>query len=112
MLRRILRIRLNAPSDQPWRREGFRHPDLMISVRANRARLVAACLILCQNWASGGRPLRARSLGSFETWGQTLGGILHVAGVPGFLGNLEAHMPHRGHAQHLNGQCATESEDQ
>ena len=89
MVRRIARIRLDARSDQPWRREGFRHPDLMIWVRANRARLVAACLTLCQAWASAGRPPAARSLGSFETWSQTLGGILHVAGVPGFLGNLD-----------------------
>ncbi|MCA3431766.1 MAG: hypothetical protein INF71_19345 [Roseomonas sp.] len=87
--RRLVRIRLDARSDQPWRREGFRHPDLMIWVRANRARLVAACLTLCQAWASAGRPPAARSLGSFETWSQTLGGILHVAGVPGFLGNLD-----------------------
>jgi hypothetical protein len=89
MVRRIARIRFDARSDQPWRREGFRHPDLMIWVRANRARLVAACLTLCQAWASAGRPPAARSLGSFETWSQTLGGILHVAGVPGFLGNLD-----------------------
>lgn len=87
--RRLVRIRLDARSDQPWRREGFRHPDLMIWVRANRARLVAACLTLCQAWTSAGRPPDARSLGSFETWSQTLGGILHVAGVPGFLGNLD-----------------------
>jgi hypothetical protein len=25
-----MRIRLDARSDQPWRREGFRHPELMI----------------------------------------------------------------------------------
>ncbi|MCA4907730.1 MAG: toprim domain-containing protein [Roseomonas sp.] len=87
--RRLVRIRLDARSDQPWRREGFRHPDLMIWVRANRARLVAACLTLCQAWTSAGRPPAARSLGSFETWSETLGGILHVAGVPGFLGNLD-----------------------
>ncbi|MFO0188707.1 MAG: ATPase, partial [Alphaproteobacteria bacterium] len=71
--RRLVRIRLDARSDQPWRREGFRHPDLMIWVRANRAGLVAACLTLCQAWASAGRPPAARSLGSFETWSQTMG---------------------------------------
>ncbi|MCA3273784.1 MAG: toprim domain-containing protein [Roseomonas sp.] len=87
--RRLVRIRLDARSDQPWRRDGFRHPDLMIWVRANRARLVAACLTLCQAWTSAGKPPAARSLGSFETWSQTLGGILHVTGVPGFLGNLD-----------------------
>ncbi len=85
----LVRIRLDARSDQPWRREGFRHPDLMIWGRANRARLVAACLTLCQAWASAGRPPAARSLGSFEAWSQPLGGILHVAGVAGFLGNLD-----------------------
>jgi hypothetical protein len=30
-----------------------------------------------------------RSLGSFEVWSQTLGGILQVAGVAGFLENLD-----------------------
>ena len=89
MVRRIARIRFDARSDQPWRREGFRHPDLMIWVRANCARPMAACLTLCHAWASAGRPPAARSLGRFETWSQTLGGILHVAGVPGFLGNLD-----------------------
>ena len=48
MARRIVRIRLDAHVERPWQREGFRHPDLMIWVRANRGRLVAACLTLCQ----------------------------------------------------------------
>ncbi len=58
-------------------------------MRANRATLVAACLTLCQAWDSAGTPPAARNLGSFETWSQTLGGILHVAGVAGFLGYLD-----------------------
>jgi hypothetical protein len=33
--RRLVRIRLDARTDQPWRRGGFRHPDLMVWVRAN-----------------------------------------------------------------------------
>ena len=48
MARRIVRIRLDANVEQPWHRSGFRHPDLMIWVRAPRARLVSACLTLCQ----------------------------------------------------------------
>ncbi|MCZ8149702.1 MAG: toprim domain-containing protein, partial [Roseomonas sp.] len=87
--RRLVRIRLDARTDQPWRRDGFRHPDLMVWVRAHRARLVAACLTLCRAWIAAGRPLGARSLGSFEVWSQTLGGILQVAGVAGFLENLD-----------------------
>jgi putative DNA primase/helicase len=38
--RRIVRIRLDAKRDRPWLRSGFRHPDLMGWVRANRPRLV------------------------------------------------------------------------
>jgi putative DNA primase/helicase len=87
--RRLVRIRLDARTDQPWRRDGFRHPDLMVWVRAQRGRLVAACLTLCRAWIAAGRPRGTHSLGSFEVWSQTLGGILQVAGVAGFLENLD-----------------------
>ena len=89
MARRLVRIRLDARVDQPWRRDGFRHPDLMGWVRANRARLVAACLTLCRAWIVAGRPRGKRSIGSYEGWAQTLGGVLDVAGIEGFLGNLD-----------------------
>jgi hypothetical protein len=58
-------------------------------VRATRAKLVAACLTLCRAWVAAGRPRGERSIGSYEAWSTTMGGILAVAGVPGFLGNLE-----------------------
>ena len=89
MARRIVRIRLDARVDQPWRRDGFRHADLMGWVRANRARLVAACLTLCQAWIAAGRPRGSRSIGSYDAWAQTMGGVLEVAGIEGFLGNLD-----------------------
>jgi hypothetical protein len=57
-------------------------------VRSNRGRLVAACLTLCQGWIAAGRPRGRRSIGSYENWAQTLGGILETAGIEGFLGNL------------------------
>lgn len=87
--RRIVRIRLDAHVDQPWRREGFRHPDLMGWVNANRARLVAACLTLVQAWLGAGKPLGAKTIGSFESWSRIMGGILDVATINGFLGNLD-----------------------
>ncbi len=61
-------------------------------MRANRGRLVAACLTLCQAWIVAGRPSGGRSIGSYEIWAQTLGGVLEVAGVDGFLGNLDEMM--------------------
>ncbi len=71
---------------------GFRHPDLNTWVRANRARLVAACLTLCQAWIAAGRPRGQRSIGSYENWAGVIGGILETAGIDGFLGNIEEMM--------------------
>ncbi len=92
MARRLVRIRLDAHVERPWQRAEFRHPDLMTWVRANRARLVAACLILCQAWIAAGRPRGTRTIGSYENWAGVIGGILETAGIPGFLGNLEEMM--------------------
>ena len=92
MARRLVRIRLDANVERPWQRSGFRHPDLMTWVRANRARLVAACLTLCQAWIAEGRPRGTRTIGSYENWAQVLGGVLEVAGIDGFLGNLDEMM--------------------
>jgi putative DNA primase/helicase len=89
MARRIVRIRLDARVDQPWRREGFRLPNLLAWVRANRARLVAACLTLGRAWIAAGMPRHKTTIGSFESWAEVIGGILDVAGVPGFLTNLD-----------------------
>jgi putative DNA primase/helicase len=87
--RRMVRIRLDPHEDQPWLREGFRHPNLLAWVWQNRARLVAACLTLGRAWIAAGRPQRGKTIGSFESWAQVIGGILEIAGVPGFLGNLK-----------------------
>mgnify|MGYP002630530650 FL=1 len=92
MARRLVRIRLDPHEERPWQRTGFRHPDLMTWVRANRSRLVAACLTLCQAWITAGKPRGARTIGSFENWAHVVGGVLDVAGIPGFLGNLDEMM--------------------
>jgi len=64
----------------------------MTWVRANRSRLVAACLTLCKAWIAAGRPRGHKTIGSYENWGGVIGGILETAGIPGFLGNLEEMM--------------------
>src|SRR5262249_31699371 len=90
--RRLVRIRLDAGVPSPSRRTGFRHPELMEWVRANRVRLVAACLTLGRAWIAAGRPRGTRSIGSYESWAQTMGGVLEVGGIEGFLGNIEEMM--------------------
>jgi putative DNA primase/helicase len=89
MARRMVRIRLDPHEDQPWLREGFRHANLLAWVWQNRARLVAACLTLGQAWIAAGRPRHRKTIGSFEGWSEVMGGILEIAGVSGFLGNLK-----------------------
>ena len=89
MARRMVRIRLDPHEDQPWLREGFHHPNLLAWVWQGRARLVAACLTIGRAWIAAGMPLHQKTIGSFETWAQVMGGILEVASVPGFLGNLK-----------------------
>jgi putative DNA primase/helicase len=88
MARRTVRIRLDAKSEEPWRRTGFRHADIRASAQAHRGRLIAAALTLGQGWLDAGRPGGVATLGMFESWARVLGGVLTVAGVDGFLGNL------------------------
>jgi putative DNA primase/helicase len=89
MARRSVWIRMDAKVDRPWTRSGFRHPKLKQWAAENRGRLVHACLTLIQAWIAAERPQGGGVLGSFEAWAETMGGILKVAGVPGFLGNID-----------------------
>ncbi len=87
--RRTVRIRLDARRDRPWLREEFRHLDLRLWIRENRGQLVWAALTLIRVWLAAGRPKGATRLGMFESWSETMGGILDVAKVPGFLENVD-----------------------
>jgi len=89
--RRTIRIRLDSLTDRPWLRRDFRHPDLREWATQQRAEIVWSALTLVAAWLAEGRPARpdAPRLGMFEHWSRVIGGILDVAGIPGFLGNLE-----------------------
>jgi hypothetical protein len=89
--RRTLRIRLDARCERPWLRDAhhFRHPNLRSWVKAHRSELIWAILVLLGAWLKAGRPKGSRSFGMFESWAESMSGILEVAGVDGFLTNLE-----------------------
>lgn len=87
--RRTVRIRLDAKVDRPWQRTDFRHADLRTWAREHRGALVWAALTLVRAWQAAGRPLGQQRLGSYERWANVIGGILQIAGIGGFLGNLE-----------------------
>ena len=86
--RRTVRIRLDAHQDRPWLRTGFRHENLRAWAEENRGQLVWAMLTMIRAWLVAGRPKGTARLGMFEQWSEVIGGVLSVAGIPGFLGNL------------------------
>ncbi|MDX2177665.1 MAG: hypothetical protein SF028_14475, partial [Candidatus Sumerlaeia bacterium] len=89
LARRTVRIRIDPKTDRAWLRRGFKHVPLKSWIAENRRALVRAVLVLVQAWIAAGRPQGDARLGSFEEWSGAIGGILDVASIPGFLGNLE-----------------------
>ncbi len=89
--RRSYWIRMDARTDKPWRRGGFKH-DLEAWVPAHRGELIAALLTLARAWFAAGRPRASvPRMGNFQSWADTIGGILaYTQMVPGFLDNLNA----------------------
>ncbi len=92
---RCYRIRLRPDVARPRMRNPmeFRLPRIEAHVQAQRAQLLGAVLTIVRAWFQADRPGATGSptMGSFETWSETIAGMLEWAGVPDFLGNLEAH---------------------
>lgn len=87
--RRSHLIQLDAKMARPWERTAFRHPDINLWVGENRGAVLAALLIMARAWVIAGRPNGCKTIiGGFDEWVTVVGGILHYAGVPGFLDNL------------------------
>jgi len=125
-----------VPSDRPA--GSFRHPDLHSWALENRSDLVQALLLLVQHWLSGAAvldpsdrstlirqsdldsetpsPEKSRAtLGSFQNWAATMGGILEAADIDGFLTNRErlreeVDEEHREMAQFLSAWHALDAE--
>lgn len=95
LLRRSVWVRLEPEQDGLWRKKAddYPHPDLKGWVRENRPKVLWAGLTLIRAWIVAGRPgpTDGRNLASFAEWSATIGGILEVAGIPGFLENQTEH---------------------
>jgi hypothetical protein len=88
--RRTVLIRLDADAEHPDQRTGFRHPNLKQWLSNNRGELVWAALVAVKAWVDAGSPpWRERQLGGFESWSETLGGILKTMAVSGFLEDIK-----------------------
>ena len=85
--RRCYQIHLDPKMASPWTKEYSR--DLRQWAMSHRGELLAACLTLGVAWFRKGQPKPdLRPWGSFTEWQATIGGVLQVAGVDGFLGDL------------------------
>jgi len=81
---------LDTDLENPGQRTQFKHPHLIEWAKAHRVELVTACLTIARGWVAEGRPeWTTTRLGGFEGWAKVMGGILDVARVPGFLGNVD-----------------------
>jgi hypothetical protein len=90
MQRRCYWIRMDAKMARPWQRKQFRHPELVKWVQENRGKILHALLTLVRAWVAAGKPdAKVPTIGGFDSWARTIGGILEYAGIKGFLGNLE-----------------------
>ncbi len=90
--RRSVWIRLTPREEAPWTRTGFRHDPLIDWLLDDWPVLVHSCLVLVQHWLANGAPRADVRMGSYQAWAEVMGGILQVAGVPGFLANRDALM--------------------
>jgi hypothetical protein len=67
--RRLCPMRLETELERPEERGGFRIPDLLAHVAANRPRLLAAALTVLRAYCVAGRPAQGLSpWGSYEGW--------------------------------------------
>lgn len=91
MARRCYWIRLDAKVERPWKRSGFRIPNLIAWTLENRGHLVAALLTIARAWIVAGKPSAdpLPRLGGFQPWASTIAGMLQYVGVCGFLGNAD-----------------------
>lgn len=89
MARRVYTCRLASDRDDLETRDNFRY-DLDTWVPEHRAELLRAVLVLVRAWYDRGRPAAPRPFGfkSFTEWQEVVGGILHLAGIRGFLSTV------------------------
>lgn len=85
--RRTIRIRLDAKTERPEERRGFRHQNIETWAREHRGELVHALLTIVQGWIAAGMPRGNHAIGSYDAWAAVHGGILQHIRVNGFLEN-------------------------
>lgn len=84
LIRRVLPIRLEPEVEKPADRK---LRDLDAHVAQHRLELVWACLEVIEHWRLQGMPTADITWGSYQTWCETVGGIMECAGWEGLASN-------------------------
>jgi hypothetical protein len=80
--RRVAHIRLESLLENPEERTGFRHPDLLGWVTAERPRLLSAALTILRGYCAAGKPSQGLlPWGSFEGWSDLVRSAVVWAGL-------------------------------
>jgi len=88
LVRRCVPSYMLPESERPYEGRTFKR-KLPQWALERRPQLATAALTLGRAWLAAGRPRGGKTIGMFEAWAEVMGGILDVAGVPGFLSNLD-----------------------
>ena len=89
--RHSIMIKLDAKMKDPFRRRGFAIRDLKAWCKKHRGKIIHSILTIVTAWANAGRPTDPDLVfGSFESYADVVGGILHYAGLRGLPACLEA----------------------
>lgn len=92
LVRRVVPIRLSTDRQDPDTRSNFRHGDNWAA--EHRRELLTAVLTLVRAWYDRGQPADPTpapvSLVGYGEWQRVVGGILALAGCPGFLSTIKA----------------------
>jgi hypothetical protein len=81
--RRIIHVRLDVLDEKPEERSDFRHPNLLVWVRQNRARLLADALTILSAYIRAGSPdQKLKPYGSYEGWSALVRSAVVWCGLP------------------------------
>lgn len=91
MVRRTVQITIDPAVPNPEQRRDFQISNLWAWAREHRGDLVAALLTLIRAWVAAGRPRRRRTGADiYQSWIETVDGILGHAGLPGTFDGRDA----------------------
>jgi hypothetical protein len=87
VVKRVVPVLLVSDTDHPETRTNYVYPDLESHVLRVRRDVLGALWGMVENWKDAGRLLHPRTLGGFEEWSATVGGILGVHGFENWRTN-------------------------